>query len=269
MAHNPFNLLMASPHQHLVILWKWRHLETPNADVHQALPVHGAKRKQVLHQLHQRGKSDLLPLLQQLMRESATGEYLLMLHQSAFGEASLRELLSALPNYSYLHTHFFGGGSDYLYYDSECDTGLLGQNGELAHRKYFGGVRGPDMLIDDELDPIRFRQVWRHYFYQCKRSLFDLREDILSHLIGSVLLQNQTGPTQTLLKTTHPNLFDRLQKALQITAEQYTEEENNISQALTHLTSFIEKQEISNSNHLRELNIRFSTLLNSIREPSY
>lgn len=261
---------MTSPPQHLVILWKWRHLGTPNDDAYQALPVYGAGGKQVLHQLHQRGKSDLLPLLQQFMTKDSDGEYLLMLHQSAFSRANLNELLRSLSNQTSLRAHFFGGGSDYLYYDSNRNSGLLEQHGELAHRKYFGGTRGPDMLIDNELDPLRFRQIWRHYYYQCKRGLFDLRQDVLRHLTGCVLLLHQTGTTSVLLKTTHPALLDRLQKVLQHITEQYVNEEGDaISQLLGTLHIFLEEQEISEAAHVHKLNTLLANLLDIIHEPVY
>ena len=261
---------MASPHQHLIILWKWRHLEAPNADEYQALPVHGAAGKQVLHQMHQRGKANLLPLLQQLFTTDPVGECLLLLHQSAFDETDLKGLLSALSNPASLHAYFFGGGSDYLYYDLHRDAGLLEQHGDLAHRKYFGGVRSPAMLINHELDPLRFRQVWRHYFYQCKRNLYETRGQMLSHLTGCVSLQNQAGTAQNLLEETHSVLWGGLQQTLQTTFEQYASEEGStISQSLESLQSFLKDQEVSELKHLHELNDRFMALLNNIHEPAY
>jgi len=245
-------------------------LEGPNADVCQALSVHGAKGKQVLHQVHQRGKADLLPLLEQLMTRNAAGEYLLLLHQSAFSREDLNQLLRNLSNPSFLSAHFFGGGNNYLYYDAKRDTGLLGQRGSLAHRIYFDGVRSPDMFIDGELDPMRFKQVWRHYFYQCKRRLFEIKGDVLRHLTGSALLQHQMGTTSALLKTTQPALLDRLQTVLRHIAEHYVDEERDtISQLLGILNFFLSEQEVSEPVHIHELNNLLSKLLDSILEPAY
>lgn len=260
---------MASPRQHLIILWKWKHLTAHDGNAYHAIPVHSTKGRQLLHQLHQRGKNELHPLMQRLLTANPSDEYLLLLHQSAFGREDLSELLGSLSNTASVRAHFFGGGSDYLYYDATRNSGFLEQHGDLAHRKFYDGVRSPDMLINGELDPVRFKQVWRYYFFQCKRRLYENKVHVLRHLTGVVLYQHHLGTVQNLLQATQPYLLDQLQKVLQEISEQYAEEGSSISGALTNLQLFIEKKEISQPADLHELNTLFATLLDNILEPTY
>ena len=64
------------------------------------------------------------------------GNLLMMVHRDSLNAATYQELKSiiekALPEGATFDWKVFGGGDDYIYYDSKRDTGLLNQESDFA-----------------------------------------------------------------------------------------------------------------------------------------
>lgn len=126
------------------------------------------------------------------------GKIMMMIHRESLNTGTHQELEGkiekALPEGAAFDWKVFGGGGDYIYYDSKNDTGLLNQEGDFAINNIYKYQSKDNILLkrvavvgalNSEGMPVLkknyFDQVWRHYCFDFKKNVYELERDLFLH----------------------------------------------------------------------------------------
>jgi len=157
------------------------------------------------------------------------GKLLMMIHRDSLHAGAHQELKSiiekTLPEGATFDWKVFGGGDDYIYYDSERDTGLLNQEGDFAIGDSYEYLTDDRVLRERLADvamtsssgsPVLkknfFEQVWLYYTLECKQMIIYGRQEYLRFITRykPQILNLNGNPLEKLLEEKRPLLARRL-----------------------------------------------------------
>lgn len=178
----------------MIIIWKWEDLKQA-MDAH--FPVQNSASDKIIR-INAKKSEQLLKDLMTILK-SDNGQKLVFFHKDhGFGFSDIDALGQLEPEFNMDSVKFylFGGGKDYLYF-SASEEGLLDDfgwfmnepeyefqfstpPGKIGHASVVTKNRESDKW---ELLPQYFEKVWRYYWFSLKKTVFELKEDLLRALV--------------------------------------------------------------------------------------
>lgn len=253
-------------------------------------------------------RADYAALIRTLLANALQADVLVFLHRRSHDPvkdlASITDALKS-PDASALRKAFaFSDGRDYLYLSAN-EWGLIGNEGRLWYSS--GGEKMRSAELQSAFMTVQhahFNRVWQYYSQQCKRKIFEFKEELLSALWVSPFAHNgEVVDNQDWLsgfKKEKPLLYARLLdlanedspkfNALLDNSEQKSQEKlrfgecrlnmtalnaNGISTQYEHLAEFIRNGMVNAegpvrvADSMRILRERFEALLCMMPEQTY
>lgn len=271
----------------MLILWKWDELKKKSVS-HDIVPVSNSF-DDILIRISDTQKDQPAQMARNIQKialnhlgNDKNVELLLLVHRSALGKEFHNGLLS---DWLQSKVVSFGGGDNYLYYKYETDTGLVNQTGNLVYGDLYmkhiikDGKRRPQrksasVLVKDDsgnksIIPKYFNQVWDYYTYECKKLIYEFKEELYIRFAGieageemplEELLDGKEGLKHRLEHLCSPALSEKISVI-------YKENQEVITK-FNELAQFLATENWS-SNYLKRAREKFTHVLNAMPEKIY
>lgn len=258
---------MIRSYSHLAFFWKWQHL-LPNPAQTETFPVEGGGQVHLLHE--DMGAAGLEAWLEERLPEAA--ECLVLAHQAKLPVQDLLPLQEKYKNRPALRFERFGGGKNYVYFNPNSDTGLIGQNGRWASEGVFETSDGRDVtptLFDGSgcLRAYYFDPVWRYYRHHFKRRLYE-RKVLLLRALLRPLGNGHVVRVSNFLAQEEVDLDAQFKDLFGLVKGVYADKPALVS-AMGALEDSFVKETIAQEQDLHSLNARFLAALHALPEPIY
>lgn len=297
---------MGQPAKTIVVVWSWTAAGLGAGTW--GVDDGGMTANQVVCQDIRATADGALNQLKQLLETHTAdaGDVMVFLHRHHGYEQQHVSALLAHPlpaGHGQHHCFLFGEGADPIYLTNN-PRGLLGISGTFAAQLSRGGTILPLTAIADAdrrlLRPVHFDYVWQLYERAIARSIFELREDLLSFLSRHLPLVTfapgelyalLSVPGQRLLLLRLLSFVGRVRKASALAVElrswerqhnrTYTFEDSGVQLSATYgadlaarhavLAAYLLKHVLAKGEpvSLPELRDRFDALLQAFPEKSY
>lgn len=207
-----------TPHpKYLFIIWScWKRSDPPFPESgYETWQVEGSAQDRLFLLNEQ---ADYAALIRTLLAGSPQADVLAFLHRRSHDPVKdLSSITDALksPDAMALRKAFaFSDGRDYLYLSAN-EWGLIGNEGRLWYSS--GGEKMRSAELESAPMTVRrthFNKVWQYYSQQCKRKIFEFKEELLSALWVSPFAQNKDMVDNqhwlSVFKKEKPLLYARL-----------------------------------------------------------
>ncbi len=167
----------------MLLIWSWWKRSDPDFpdSGFESWQVEGSSRDQLILINEQ---ADYASLIRTLLADHPHADVLVFMHRRSHDpvndlSAIANSLKSADP--AALRKAFaFSDGRDYLYLSAN-EWGLIGNEGRLWYSS--GGEKMRSSELESAANTVRrahFDKVWQYYSQQCKRKIFELKEELLA-----------------------------------------------------------------------------------------
>lgn len=211
-------MTQTTPHpKYIFIIWScWKRSDPPFPESgYETWQVEGSAQDR-LFLLNER--ADYASLIRTLLADAPRADVLAFLHRRSHDPVKdLAGITDALksPEVSALRKAFaFSDGRDYLYLNTN-EWGLIGNEGRLWYSSGGEKMRSAESKAAPmTVRPAHFNKVWQYYSQQCKRKIFEFREELLSALWVSPLAHSDEAVDNqdwlSVFKKEKPLLYARL-----------------------------------------------------------
>lgn len=271
----------------MLILWKWDELRE-KALSHDLVPVKDTP-DDVLIRISDDQKDQPDQLIQAIqevalnqLKNNKETELLLLIHRSALSRAFHPKILPDWPQKKIVP---FGGGYNYLYYKYETDTGLVNQTGKLVDGDVFiehiikdgrsrpkkrrASILDTDASGNKSIIPRYFDQVWAYYTHECKKLIYEFKEELYIHFAGfrtdvnvplTELLKGKKDLKRQFNLLCSPYLSEKISVLYQRNSE--------VIAKFSELTAFLATEKWS-PDYLKLARKKFTHVLNAMPEKIY
>lgn len=271
----------------MLVLWKWDELRIKDLS-HDFVPVKDTPDSVLIRISDE--KKDQLDKIVQNTQEAAfnylgknkNANLLLLIHRSSLTRELHKKIL---PDWPQKKIVTFGGGNDYLYYKYETDTGLINQTGNLVEGDIFleyiiedgrsrpkkrrASILDTDASGNKSIIPRYFDQVWAYYTHECKKLIYEFKEELYIHFAG--FRAGENIPLSDLL-----NDKKKLKRQFDLLCSPYLSEKisvlyqrnSEVIAKFSELTAFLATEKWS-PDFLKLARKKFTHVLNAMPEKIY
>ena len=231
------------------MVWRWEN--TPS--LYDEIPVAGSAGHRLLRIVETNPSDEVSGCILDLFNKKKTSEeWMFMVHL----KSKELDCWQQLDNVRY-----FTGGKDFIYYSGTTRTGLIDQDGVLAHGITYADAhekyhRAELLDASGALLKNTFNEVWNYYSKFCRKRLFEWNQHILHAWI------DVGRPEQESLLTS----FAPVKKDI---LDIHARHDPGVRILTDELDNFLKNHSLNSQNDLHEFNQTTLRLLDTLPEPIY